>query len=336
MNMPRGIYLRKDGRYMWRFQYNKKKYQGYALRLREAERTMVLKKAEVYQLGSLPDVEDSALHVTNPKSNKITLDKLFPEWLEERRKHCKELTCYTYQHNYKNCLQKALGEKCLSEITPDVITEALANLASHYSRTIVNTNITILNGLMAFALKKRLIVKNPMSSATMPVTEPWDRKPVLSKKEEQDFFEAVSNSRFAALYLLAAYTGMRIGEVCGLSWEDIDWENHMIHVRHTLDYTTERGLYLETPKTRSSRREIPMLPRTERLLSKHRKMQKGWKAEAGADWAPVKGMESLVFTTTEGGPLYQGSINYDLNVIRQINRCLIRHFIFDFSRMCAQ
>lgn len=342
MKATRGICHRKDGRYMWRFQHKNRIYLGYALRFRDAERDMVLKKAEIYQAempGKLsePDTaksRESTGYGTAGKTQE-TLDSIFPRWIEEKRKRCKELTCYTYRHNYKNCLRQALGTVPVTEISAEMITDTMDSLARRYSRTIINTNITILNGLLAYAVRQKILRENPMKSAVLPATAPWSRKPVLDRQEERDLLTAVKDSRFASLYRLAAYTGMRIGEICGLCWEDIDWDHHWIHVTHTLDYTSEHGLYLESPKTKTSRRIIPMLPRTEELLHRCRDQQQRWKEAAGDCWKGAGKTESLVFTTPLGRPIYQGSINYDLRQIRETMKSAgksAKHFTFHTFR----
>lgn len=83
---------------------------------------------------------------------------------------------------------------------------------------------------------------------------------------------AAAGDRSEALYVLAVTTGMRQGELLGLAWEDVDLERGVVRVRRTL--TRDRGrLSLEKPKTKKSRRTVPLAARGLNALKAHRKAQ---------------------------------------------------------------
>lgn len=81
----------------------------------------------------------------------------------------------------------------------------------------------------------------------------------LTKSQFDCFSEYViqHKTRIARAVILALYGGLRIGEVCGLKWEDVDLENRVLYIRHTV-IRLKKGLQLSTPKTSSSRRVVPM------------------------------------------------------------------------------
>lgn len=91
--------------------------------------------------------------------------------------------------------------------------------------------------------------------------------------ETQVFLEAAKGTAYYNLYILALETGIRIGELCGLQWDDIDYENKKLKVNRTLCYFSKDGKYIyEThdTKTVSGQRIIPLTSRAMQALKKQR------------------------------------------------------------------
>ena len=116
-------------------------------------------------------------------------------------------------------------------------------------------------------------------------------------------------------------TGMRVGEICGLRWEDIDLENGMIDVNHTLVYYNHEvnGCYfnINTPKTRAGKRQIPMLKDVKNaiLMEKAYQEYKGIKCNMSVD-----GYTNFIFINRFGNLQHQGTLNKALRrIIRDCN-----------------
>ena len=259
--LPQGITHRKDGRYMWRFQHEGVSYSGYCAHLKDAEIAMYHKKYEVYN--------HLCERMTTP-----TMNQWFLEWMTTYKKNCKAVTAYSYWKAYKNYIADELGNYRLDQIPAKELQETINDLSDHYSPTVINTSRVLLYGMLEQARKNAMIEFNPMKNISRPKTQEKPKKQVLTAEEELIFLNAALPSFYYPLYKLATLTGMRIGEITALRWNDIDMENRLIHVRHTLDYTAEKGLFLETPKTKSSKRDIPMISAAAELLTEHRKEQK--------------------------------------------------------------
>lgn len=103
-----------------------------------------------------------------------------------------------------------------------------------------------------------------------------------SKRYLKNFL--ISNNKYKGWYpifITMLWTGMRVGEITGLRWEDVDFDNNIIHINHTLVYydtRTEDGCKyaIHTPKTKAGNRTIPMLPKVKAALiqEKRRKEDK--------------------------------------------------------------
>ena len=107
---------------------------------------------------------------------------------------------------------------------------------------------------------------------------------------------------------LLIVTGCRRGEITGLKWEKIDWENRRIKVDTNLLYSKERGLYEDTTKT-GNVRYIPLADETLQLLHKFRAEQNRLRLINGDRWQDT----GFVFTQDNGLPMHPGSIGSWLN-----------------------
>jgi integrase len=121
--------------------------------------------------------------------------------------------------------------------------------------------------------------------------------------------DALSGHRLSALFVLDALTGLRLGEVSGLRWRDLDGE--VLHVRVQLQATrdAEEPFVLTMPKSERSRRDIRLAPSAVEALRAHRVRQAAERLAAGPGW---RGASDLIFTTAEGGPLHPNSVRWVL------------------------
>ena len=100
-------------------------------------------------------------------------------------------------------------------------------------------------------------------------------------------------------------TGVRVGELGGMKWSDIDFKKKVVRVRRSLScsyYNGEKRMMLVTPKTVNSIREIPFLGEMEEILKSQKKKQNKLKEELGSRWRSTDDLKDLVFTTGMGSP----------------------------------
>ena len=101
------------------------------------------------------------------------------------------------------------------------------------------------------------------------------------------------------------YTGFRRGELCGLKYEDIDFQNNTISVKRNLLYLPEKGIFENTPKTESSIRTISVSGNIIQLLHKHRVLQTQRRIAVGDKWNDT----GYIFTTWNGSPIHPDTIS---------------------------
>jgi integrase len=117
----------------------------------------------------------------------------------------------------------------------------------------------------------------------------------LTVEEARTLLRAARQHRLYALYAVALSIGLRRGEALGLRWIDLDLDVGQLHVRQTLQRHSGE-VHFAPPKTRRSRRTVPLLPSMVTTLQEHQERQQEERRQAGAAWEDT----GLVFTTTTG------------------------------------
>lgn len=206
--------------------------------------------------------------------------------------------------NYYNILSKK------ENITPNII---------H------NTN-KILKAILSQAVKEGFILRNYCDLVNLPKLTKQTKINYLTREEQEKFLNACKGHRFETLFYLALYTGMRIGEILGLTWDNIDFENNIIHVKQSLRYadvveedgTKTTKILLQTPKTLSSVRDIPIPLKLTQLLKDYKKTYNKNKI---AFTGTISSYNNFVFVTNNFTPLNQSNLRKDF--ISLLNKSMI-------------
>ena len=311
--LPPGICQRKDGRFQGRFTYNGCRYTLYDRDLDELQRKM---RTALYEME----------HGIYGKLTNITLDKWFEFWINEYKlESVKNSTIILYATNYERYVKEVLGGRKLASIKPLHI-QKLYNNMKHQGLSLGTIQIvnSVLNNLFTQAIKNDLIMKNPCYGVILPKGEKKERR-VMTQEEQRLFIKEITGDFYAPICLLALATGLRIGELTALTWEDIDFENHLLQVNRTLLYQKTYGenesvFQIQTPKSEHSKRVVPMIPDVEQLLKQYFIEQKEFILQRGSQWKPKKGLTNLVFTTRNGTPVQEVYVvKYLKRVTKRLN-----------------
>lgn len=252
------IYLRKDGRWEGRYikgrKENGKPMFGsiYGYRYHEVKRRLVSIKAQLgarsqpvlmYQDGSLAEWLDY--------------------WLEETiKENIRETTYDSYSQKIRRHILPYFGKALLREIREEEIVEYQKWLSARLSVGTAQGVFRILRAAFREARKRKLIVCSPFEFVKVPRRQ--HKKTRFLHVEEQAKIERMSIQTGRIEYVVALYTGLRLGELCALKWEDVDFGNNTIFVRHTLSRVKGRlpgektRIVLSAPKSECSLREVPV------------------------------------------------------------------------------
>ena len=192
-------------------------------------------------------------------------------WKEEKRQFVKKSTFAVYSLIVETHLLPAFGH--LTTVTEkDVQDFVLHKLNEGLSQKTIKDMVIVLRMILKYGAKKNYCVY-----ASIDVVFPTDRErqelevlSIANQKKIMRFVEDNFTFRNLGIFICLS-TGIRIGEICALTWDDIDTENGVIYIRKTIQriYIRENGirhteLMIDTPKTATSIRDIPM---TKDLLS---------------------------------------------------------------------
>lgn len=195
-------------------------------------------------------------------------------WKEEKRKYVKLSTISAYAIILENHLLPTFGDKTKVIEENDVQEFVFDKLNAGLSQKTVKDFMIVLKMVYRFGVKIG-VMEHREWDIKYPITQERIGIEVLSVANHRKLVNFVTeNFTFRNLgILLCLHTGMRIGEVCALKWEDIDIAQGIINVKRTIEriYIIENGerrteLIISTPKTQNSIREIPLSKELIRLL----------------------------------------------------------------------
>lgn len=180
---------------------------------------------------------------------------LLCNWLElwlESRGGIKPTTIRVYKSHINNHINPQIGSIPLNKLNAELLQNFINNLK--LSPSTINTIFSIVTSALSEAEGRGLIV-NVWSRVKLPRKEKAMIQ-VLSRKQQQQLEGQLTKPEDIGI-LLCLYTGLRIGEICALKWTDINLEAACLTVNGT-QVRTENGLEITTPKSKTSRREIPL------------------------------------------------------------------------------
>jgi integrase len=234
---------------------------------------------------------------------RLTFSQFSKSWLALKVSSVRASTIRRYEQLLRVRVEPTLGKVPLTKIGPLDLDRLYASLLDDglSPQTVVHVH-RVLHAALSDAAKKGYVPRNVASLATPP-TVPHKEMRTLSKDEVRALLNVATGNHLEALWRLAIGTGMRLGELLGLRWQDVDLDRSELNVRHGL-VRGGNGLELSEPKTRRSRRRIHLPKSLTTALRGHRAMQSQQIIRLGPAWTDL----GYVFTTEIGTPLNPNSI----------------------------
>ena len=303
--LGKGITQRKDGLYQARFINRFGKRQTlYAATVSEI--TKKLRDEQFY--------DDKQINVV---SSTMTLDEWYDKWINTCKSHCRDTTKRTYHIQY-NRLRATLGWRKINKLNLVIIQDAFNQLESDNSREDCKA---LLVDILNRAVETGMIMKNPALGINTQIDcYQEEEKRILSEEETGILLEHSRDSMMYPIFVVALGTGMRLGEILGLTWDCVDFEAGLIRVEKTLVYLSGNGTAIyefHPPKTKAGRRQIPMSREVKEVLL----TQKKWKERVAVRHNPRPGMEDLVFCSKTNNPIHESNARTAIrSLVEKINR----------------
>lgn len=171
----------------------------------------------------------------------ITFSELLNEWLLSQKTTLKEGTYYSYKSRITSMIAPILGDKKISEMTAENITDFTAELQEKgLSAKTVKLAITVVRNAVLFGVERYEMADIMPSVLALPKQKTIEREPLTNDEQRRFIDYAMShNVRVNMCMLLVLLTGIKVGELCGLQWKDVDFKRSSIHIRQIV-YRTSR------------------------------------------------------------------------------------------------
>ena len=302
-----GEYERANGRYEYRYKVYGKQFSIYARSLEE------LRRREQELNSKERSVNEKLSH---PRT---TLNQIYELW-KELKKGVRVNTYRNYCYNYERYVRDSLGEMYLQQIRKSDIKRFYNHLADgcRLKAGTIDAVQTILHQVLQIAADDGLIDHNPSDNATKELKRAHNlhhkKREALSVDEQALLLrflqENTENQKWYPITAVLLGTGMRVGEATGLRWCDINFEEGMIDVNHTLVYYS-KGNYeskyaINDTKTPASMRLIPMTETVRKAFLMEKEMQKQLGVICDIT---VDGYTDFVFLNRFGTLQHQGTLN---------------------------
>ena len=260
---------------------------------------------EVLERMQAAAVEVSSGVYTPP--SKLTVGQWLDLWQANYLGGVKPLTVRAYEKNVRVHIKPALGAVKLDSLTPYSVQEFINRLGAGLSPQTVKCVHSILHKALQQASAIGLLRDNPADNCVLPRRESCEVKP-LYREQIASFLKAVQGHRFEAVYLTTLFTGMRQGEVLGLTWDCVDLERGQIVVQRQLQSVPGSPGETRLVPTKSGKsRKIAAAPTVLDILKGQRAHQNAQRLQAGENWTD----SGLVFTDALGRPLSSSTVYHN-------------------------
>ncbi len=248
----------------------------------------------------------------------VKFEAFAEQWFEEYAKLNLRSSTYEKMKQLPKRVYPAIGHLRLDKITGRHIQQFINDLAlngknllngNSLSRKTIVHHLNFISDVFSYAIKMDMLSDNPCRNVTVPKGESKEKE-IYTIDELAQIFELLDRNdvpiKFRAFFKLAVYSGFRRGELLGLEWKDIDWENNLISVRRTSNYTAERGTYTDTTKTKKSKRTLKFPDYVMDMLRELKEEQDKEQNELGNKWTYT----DRLFTQWDGKPMGNNSPYY--------------------------
>jgi len=317
--LKEGEYQRSSGTY--EFKWRDKRGNRHSIS------AVTLEELREKELDVLRDVLDGV----KVDKNNLTVNDMYNSWIQLKR-GLKENTFSNYKYMYKMFVEPDFGKNRITDLKRSDVRGFYNFLAEekHVQINTIDSIHTVLHQVLEIAVEDDYLRYNPSDNALKELKKAVNfevEKRRALTVSEQEIFEAFLRKkgqyhRWYPVFTVMLWTGMRVGEITGLRWCDIDLEEGSINVNHTLVYFDKRAeerctFAINTTKTKAGERSIPMLPKVKEafLMEKEYQRECGVKSESVVD-----GYQDFIFVNRFGNVQHQGTLNKALRrIIRDCN-----------------
>ena len=234
---------------------------------------------------------------------RMTVGQWLDVWASDYLGGVKPATMSSYKSQIKNHLKPALGAVRLSELHAHTVQRCINGLEG-YTPATIRQAYKVLHNALEKAVELDYIPRNPADKCTLPRMEQKEIKP-FDDEQTAALLQAVKGGRLEYIVSVALFTGLRMSELLGLTWDAVDFDKGTVTINKQLARPEHRkaGLFI-SPKSGKARTITPAAS-VFTVLKAQRRRQIENQLRAGSLWDNV---HNLIFTNETGGPLCQHSV----------------------------
>lgn len=253
--LGRGIVQRKDGKYSGRYTgADGKRYERVCEKLSDAR--IFVKLGNQAKTGFV----DIA-------ANRITVDEWFEFWMATFKSSLSPNTQRNYRERYIRNIRPVLGKMRMQDVRAVHCQKIINSMKGQYAVSTIYQAYICLGSMLKSALLNDIICKQPLDGVSMPYGKAKSSIRYLTVKEQLVFMEAIRGTCYEPQYQLVLQTGLRTGELIGLTWDNVDFSNRKIIVNKQMEFRYGQDYWRGAPpKSLSGYRTIPMTSQAYELL----------------------------------------------------------------------
>ncbi|MBP3238109.1 MAG: tyrosine-type recombinase/integrase [Lachnospiraceae bacterium] len=192
----------------------------------------------------------------------ITVNEWFDKWIAEKEKVLRFNTVRNYKERYNRNIKKRLGRMRMIDLRPIHCQSVLNDMAKEgYSLGTVKQTLMCMISFLTYAADNDVIRKSPISRSSVQLPSNLPKKEIefFTLDEEKRFLETAKDYSYYEQFRFILETGLRVGELIGLEWKNVDLNERIIYIRKTLEYRHSVGEWVwGLPKTRKSVRAVKL------------------------------------------------------------------------------
>lgn len=250
-----------------------------------------------------------------------TLKQLLTQWFDHKKGDVKKQTWTNYRQVANDHIIPTIGHQKIKNLSPVMIQNYVDNKKQNNSASYLTEHRAVLNQALTWATKMGSIQQNPMEGVEFPTQQSKPKKfynlSQLSTylKAADDLNIKLKNSNKeppiwspVASHLLVT-TALRVGELCGLTWDTLDLDHAELRVSQQFRRHQQMGLHFTSPKNENSRRTLSIDTHVITKLKRYKKIQHRKRMKIGEGWSDHYEMQeklsehNMVFTDADGEPM---------------------------------
>ena len=259
-------------------------------------------------------------HTDIENATDMLVDAWFEYWISVKKKTVRPNTVRNYTERYERNIKAVIGKKLLTEVKPIHCQKIFSDMAEdgYRTTTIYQTRIALYN-MLEFAKENDVIINNPCKkSVKSDMGKPSDKKEALTIETQKKFLQGATGQSYENQYRFILQTGLRTGELVGLKWEDIDFENKTLTIQRSMEFRYKVGEWrVGPPKSKSGYRTIPLTDEAIRILKAQKEKNRKIKV------IPMEWSEQ-VFLCRKGEPVKNST--YDTALFKICDKVGIKRF----------